>query len=58
MNRTQMTLELPRRTEMLDLIAIERQARAMQAEVMADLLRAAWRRVAGLLRRAPNGQTA
>ena len=42
----------------VDIVAVERQARAMQAQVMADLLRAGWRRLHGLLRRAPGGQTA
>jgi hypothetical protein len=42
----------------VDVIAIERQARAMQAQVIADLLRTGWRRVSGWLNRTPDGQTA
>ncbi len=42
----------------VDVVAVERQARAMQSKVMAELVRTGWRRVSGLLRRAPDGQTA
>lgn len=42
----------------IDMIAIERQARAMQAQAMAALLRAGWRRVSGWLRRIPAGARA
>lgn len=49
--------ELPR-FDIVDVVAIERQARAMQAQAMAELMRAGWRRVNAWLRRAPAGQTA
>jgi hypothetical protein len=48
----------PANWALVDVVAVERQARAMQAQVLADLLRSAWRGMAGWLRRSPSGQTA
>ncbi|MCC5987148.1 MAG: hypothetical protein JJT95_05650 [Pararhodobacter sp.] len=44
--------------EPVDVVAVERQARAMQAQAMAEMIVAAWRWIAARLRRAPAGQTA
>ena len=58
MERNEMTPLSGGKYGIVDIVAVERQARAMQAQVMAELLRAGWRRMNGLLRRAPDGQTA
>ncbi|WP_209424380.1 hypothetical protein [Pararhodobacter sp. SW119] len=44
--------------DVVDVVAIERQARAMQAEVMAGLIRSGWNWLANRLRRAPAGHAA
>jgi hypothetical protein len=58
MNRNVSTPELPHQFGLVDVVAIERQARAMQAQAMAELLRGGWRRLNAWLGRAPAGQTA
>ncbi len=58
MNRNEALPQGPRQFEIVDVVAIERQARAMQAEAMAGLIRSAWRWIGTRLRRAPIGQTA
>ncbi|MCC5999958.1 MAG: hypothetical protein JJU19_03735 [Pararhodobacter sp.] len=52
MNRNELVIEP------VDIIAVERQARAMQAQVMAEMLAAAKVWMLARLRRAPGGQTA
>jgi hypothetical protein len=52
------SLSSPANWALVDVVAVERQARAMQAQVLADFLRSALRGVAGWLRRSPSGQTA
>jgi hypothetical protein len=44
--------------QIVDIVAVERQARAMQAQVVAEIVRAGWRRLGAWLRRDPAGQTA
>lgn len=46
------------RTEPVDIVAIERQARALQAQALAEMSTAAWRWIVARLRRAPVGQAA
>ena len=46
------------RIEPVDIIAIERQARALQAQALAEMTSAAWGWIVARLRRAPAGQTA
>lgn len=46
------------RIEPVDIVAIERQARAMQAQAVAAMSAAAWGWIVARLRRAPSGQTA
>jgi hypothetical protein len=58
MNRNEMTPFVPHRLGVVDVVAVERQARAMQAQMMAELARVGWRRLTGWVRRAPDGQTA
>jgi hypothetical protein len=41
--------------DVVDVVAIERRARAMQAEVMAGLIRSGWNWLGNRLRRAPTG---
>ncbi len=50
--------ELHADLQFMDVIEIERQARALRARAVADALRAARIWVVARLRRAPNGQTA
>lgn len=50
--------ELQADLQFMDVIEIERQARALRARVVADGMRAAGGWVMARLRRAPNGQTA
>jgi hypothetical protein len=44
-NRNEMNPVFPGEYTIVDVVAVERQARAMQSKVMAELLRAGWRRV-------------
>ncbi len=46
------------RIEPVDIVAVERQARALQAQALAEMTAAAWGWVVARLRRAPFGQTA
>lgn len=50
--------ELHIEIDVIDLVSIEREARALRARVMAEGIRAAWNWVAARLRRNPEGQTA
>ena len=58
MNRNDTMFKAMRPLEPVDIVTVERQARAMQAQVMAEMFGAAWRWMAGRLRRSPSGQTA
>jgi len=42
----------------VDIVAVERQARAMQAQYVGEAMRSGWRRLAAWLRGNPAGQTA
>lgn len=44
--------------EPVDIVAVERQARAMQAKAMAEMASGAWNWLVARLRRAPGGRTA
>jgi hypothetical protein len=58
MNRNDTNLLAPGEFGIVDIVAVERQARAMQARVMAELLRSGWNWLNDWLRRAPGGRTA
>ena len=58
MNRNDTNPQAQSRYDLVDIISIERQARALQAQAMGDMTRAAWRWIAARVRRAPAGQTA
>jgi len=58
MNRNEKTHHAQPIVGVVDIVAVERQARAMQAQMMAAMFRAAWVWVAARMRRAPEGQTA
>lgn len=44
--------------EPVDIVAIEREARAMQGKAIKEMTVATWRWIAARMRRAPAGQTA
>ena len=46
------------RVEPVDIVAVERQARALQAQALAEMTSVAWGWIVARLRRAPAGQTA
>ena len=52
MNRFEMN------NEPVDIVAVERQARAMQAKAIAEMTVATWQWIVVRLRRTPAGQTA
>ncbi len=52
MNRNEFVIEP------VDIVTVERQARAMQAKVLAEMLRGGWGWAMARLRRAPEGRTA
>ncbi|MCB1391550.1 MAG: hypothetical protein KDK12_20795 [Rhodobacteraceae bacterium] len=52
------TMQKPVTLNSIDLVTIEQQARAMQAQALAEMFRALWRAIAGLFARTGAARTA